>query len=59
MKVAEVREQAGLHQLRESWERLLGESASRTIFLTWEWAEAWWRGLRNSRRPADHDGFRR
>lgn len=42
MKVAEVREEAGLQQLRETWERLLCESVSRTIFLTWEWAEAWW-----------------
>jgi CelD/BcsL family acetyltransferase involved in cellulose biosynthesis len=42
MKVAEVREEAGLRQLREAWERLLCESASRTIFSSWEWAEAWW-----------------
>jgi peptidoglycan/xylan/chitin deacetylase (PgdA/CDA1 family)/CelD/BcsL family acetyltransferase involved in cellulose biosynthesis len=42
MKVVEVREEAGLRQLREEWGRLVCESASRTIFLTWEWAEAWW-----------------
>jgi peptidoglycan/xylan/chitin deacetylase (PgdA/CDA1 family)/CelD/BcsL family acetyltransferase involved in cellulose biosynthesis len=29
--------------LRDEWHRLLARSESRTIFLTWEWAAAWWR----------------
>lgn len=32
-----------VRQLSGSWNRLLAESASNTIFLTWEWTEAWWK----------------
>lgn len=28
--------------LREEWNRLLGNSPSDTIFLTWEWQSLWW-----------------
>ena len=28
--------------LRAAWEELLAESASGTIFLTWEWLKPWW-----------------
>ena len=42
MKVVEIRQEAELLRLRSAWERLLGECASNTIFLTWEWITAWW-----------------
>jgi peptidoglycan/xylan/chitin deacetylase (PgdA/CDA1 family)/CelD/BcsL family acetyltransferase involved in cellulose biosynthesis len=42
MRVAEIRSEADLQSLREAWDRLVCESASQTIFLTWEWATAWW-----------------
>jgi CelD/BcsL family acetyltransferase involved in cellulose biosynthesis len=38
-----------LDRLRGPWEVLLRQSPSDTIFLTWEWASAWWRHLH-----ADH-----
>jgi peptidoglycan/xylan/chitin deacetylase (PgdA/CDA1 family)/CelD/BcsL family acetyltransferase involved in cellulose biosynthesis len=42
MKVIEIRREAELQELRPAWESLLRESASNTIFLTWEWVTAWW-----------------
>jgi peptidoglycan/xylan/chitin deacetylase (PgdA/CDA1 family)/CelD/BcsL family acetyltransferase involved in cellulose biosynthesis len=42
MKVAEIREEFELNQLRPAWEKLCAESGSCTIFVTWEWASAWW-----------------
>ena len=38
-----------LRNLRADWNRLLAESYSDTIFLTWEWCEAWWNANRNGR----------
>jgi CelD/BcsL family acetyltransferase involved in cellulose biosynthesis/peptidoglycan/xylan/chitin deacetylase (PgdA/CDA1 family) len=35
--------------LSDSWNRLLAESASSTIFLTWEWVEAWWKNYGSAR----------
>jgi len=32
-----------VRQFSGEWNRLLGESGSDTIFLTWEWCEAWWK----------------
>jgi peptidoglycan/xylan/chitin deacetylase (PgdA/CDA1 family)/CelD/BcsL family acetyltransferase involved in cellulose biosynthesis len=43
MRIVEIREEAKLQQLRPAWERLLYDSASNTVFLTWEWLSAWWR----------------
>lgn len=42
MKIVEVRDEAELLDLRAAWEKLLAQSASDTIFLTWEWVSAWW-----------------
>jgi peptidoglycan/xylan/chitin deacetylase (PgdA/CDA1 family)/CelD/BcsL family acetyltransferase involved in cellulose biosynthesis len=42
MKLVEVRREAELDQLRGEWNRLVCQSGSRTIFLTWEWITAWW-----------------
>lgn len=38
-----VEDEAGLARLQQPWTRLLRQSAGDTIFLTWEWATAWWR----------------
>jgi peptidoglycan/xylan/chitin deacetylase (PgdA/CDA1 family)/CelD/BcsL family acetyltransferase involved in cellulose biosynthesis len=35
--------------LAADWDRLLAESSSDTIFLTWEWCEAWWKAYGNER----------
>ena len=43
MKVAEIRQDAGLYELRPAWDKLLHDSAGDTIFLSWEWLTAWWR----------------
>ena len=42
MKVGEIQREAGLEALRDSWNGLVSEAASKTIFLTWEWVSAWW-----------------
>jgi CelD/BcsL family acetyltransferase involved in cellulose biosynthesis len=42
MKVVEVRREKEFDELRPGWQALLGNSASDTIFLTWEWLNAWW-----------------
>jgi peptidoglycan/xylan/chitin deacetylase (PgdA/CDA1 family)/CelD/BcsL family acetyltransferase involved in cellulose biosynthesis len=42
MKVREICEESGLDQLRPAWEALSAESGSSAIFVTWEWAVAWW-----------------
>src|SRR5579885_2603874 len=42
MRIVEIRQEAELQDLRGQWERLLVQSASQTIFLTWEWMTAWW-----------------
>ena len=36
---------AGFAALREEWNPLLHNSASDTIFLTWEWQSTWWEHL--------------
>ncbi len=41
MKVMELAESA-LEKLRPAWGSLLSRSAADTVFLTWEWATAWW-----------------
>ncbi len=42
MKVVEIRRDAELHELKPAWGALLRDSASDTIFLSWEWITAWW-----------------
>jgi peptidoglycan/xylan/chitin deacetylase (PgdA/CDA1 family)/CelD/BcsL family acetyltransferase involved in cellulose biosynthesis len=38
-----------LRVLSGEWNRLLAESCSDTIFLTWEWCEAWWKAYSEGR----------
>ena len=42
MKVTEIRSEEELQPMRAAWNQLVCESASKSIFLTWEWATAWW-----------------
>ena len=42
MRVEEIRQEAEFQKLRGAWNALVCSSASRTIFLTWEWMAAWW-----------------
>jgi peptidoglycan/xylan/chitin deacetylase (PgdA/CDA1 family)/CelD/BcsL family acetyltransferase involved in cellulose biosynthesis len=42
MKVVELRTEAEFERLRGDWDRLVCASASRSIFVTWEWMQAWW-----------------
>jgi peptidoglycan/xylan/chitin deacetylase (PgdA/CDA1 family)/CelD/BcsL family acetyltransferase involved in cellulose biosynthesis len=43
MKLVEIRGETEFQNLGPEWNALLSESGSNTIFLTWEWASAWWR----------------
>lgn len=42
MQLDIVKDQAVFKGLREEWDRVLEESRSRSIFLTWEWLYHWW-----------------
>jgi peptidoglycan/xylan/chitin deacetylase (PgdA/CDA1 family)/CelD/BcsL family acetyltransferase involved in cellulose biosynthesis len=42
MKVIEIRSESELQTLCPLWDELLRNSASNTIFLTWEWVTTWW-----------------
>ena len=35
----------------EEWDALLGASASDSVFLTWDWLDAWWRAYGGGRHP--------
>jgi CelD/BcsL family acetyltransferase involved in cellulose biosynthesis len=37
--------------LEPGWNPLLAQSASDTVFLTWEWMTSWWHAYSNARRP--------
>jgi len=49
LKVHHYRNWDELWPLRESWNRTLQRSASDTVFLTWQWCEAWWKNYGNDR----------
>jgi len=40
----------GFERLREEWGELQGRSASRSLFLTWEWLFTWWKHLSTARK---------
>jgi peptidoglycan/xylan/chitin deacetylase (PgdA/CDA1 family)/CelD/BcsL family acetyltransferase involved in cellulose biosynthesis len=42
MKIVEIQHEAELHGLNSAWAELLRDSASDTIFLTWDWLARWW-----------------
>ena len=39
---------SGFSALRPEWDSLLCDSASASLFLTWEWLHTWWTHLRAS-----------
>jgi CelD/BcsL family acetyltransferase involved in cellulose biosynthesis len=45
MKTEVYTDAAGFTALRQEWNPLLHDSASDTIFLTWEWQSTWWEHL--------------
>jgi len=49
MRVAVYEHWDELRHLSADWNRLLAESCSDTIFLTWEWCQAWWKAYGNGR----------
>lgn len=49
LKLAQYRSWSDLQELRELWNPLLAASASDTVFLTWEWCEAWWKSYSEGR----------
>ena len=42
LRVTAVDTERAFEELRVEWTRLLLESSGDTVFLTWEWAAAWW-----------------
>jgi CelD/BcsL family acetyltransferase involved in cellulose biosynthesis len=46
MRVDVVSDYEGFAGLRDEWRELLAASADRSPFLSWEWADAWWRTFR-------------
>lgn len=42
MRVEEIRDEAGLRDLRPAWDILLQATPAATTFQTWQWAAAWW-----------------
>lgn len=42
MRVVQIQSEADWRSLQPAWDALLRESASNTIFLSWEWVDAWW-----------------
>jgi len=42
IEISIVDSEDGLKCLRDDWNRLLQQSSSDTIFLTWEWMVSWW-----------------
>lgn len=49
MKVAVHNSWEELRPLAQPWNALLASSASDTIFLTWEWCDAWWKNYGSQR----------
>lgn len=48
MKISLIDDEREFLKLGEGWNRLLERSASRSLFLTWEWVEAWWKNYRQN-----------
>lgn len=44
-----IRDSSSFKDLREEWNSLLEVSASRCLFLTWEWLFTWWKHLSGDR----------
>src|SRR5262249_48829931 len=49
MKIFLYRSWDEMRHLHAEWNCLLARSSGNTIFLTWEWCEAWWNAYGNAR----------
>ena len=49
LRLEVLRNEEGLERLAAHWDRLLDQSAVRTPFMRWDWAEIWWKHF-----AADH-----
>lgn len=45
VRVDVVADERGLRELRPGWSALLATSADASPYLTWEWADTWWRSF--------------
>lgn len=48
LKITQYRSWEELQVLRDAWNPLLSQSGSDTVFLTWQWCEAWWKNYGGS-----------
>ncbi len=51
MKYEIVTDYQAFRKLRSEWNTLLSKSQANTIFLTWEWLDAWWQSYRTTEQP--------
>src|ERR1700692_219687 len=51
LKITQYQSWAELAELQELWNPLLRRSSNDTVFLTWQWCEAWWRNYGGQRSP--------
>jgi CelD/BcsL family acetyltransferase involved in cellulose biosynthesis/peptidoglycan/xylan/chitin deacetylase (PgdA/CDA1 family) len=49
LRITRYRTWEELQELRPLWNSLLSRSASDTVFLTWQWCEAWWKNYGSGR----------
>ena len=49
LRVARYQTWQELQELRSRWNSLLSHSSSDTVFLTWQWCEAWWKNYGGGR----------
>src|ERR1700675_1871813 len=49
MEIQWIENTSGFDGLRGEWNRLLADSASDGVFLTWEWLRTWWSPLAERR----------
>lgn len=50
LEVERVRDPDAFRDLRNEWDELLQDSASDSLFLTWEWLHTWWKHLAGPRK---------
>lgn len=51
MRIVPYQRWEEVQQLRDRWNLLLGQSASDTFFLTWEWISSWWSAYAENKAP--------
>jgi hypothetical protein len=51
MKYVIITDYQRFRKLKNEWNYLLNKSQANTIFLTWEWLDAWWQAYRTTEKP--------